>query len=456
MDSRGAREEGAQAVWLRRWRRWAWLAACNLAGAGLGLAALLVASEVWLRLTLPFPGRGEPGALFVPGVGFVYQPGEEYRHTNYEDFWTIQEVNSLGFLDREPPDAALAAAACHVAVIGDSFVEAKEVVVADKLHARLEALAAERLPELGIVTSAFGRSHTGQVAQLAYYDQYVRRLVPKLVVLVFHENDFEDNFAPLAALRTNMSPDWASTLTAVRDGQGAFYLRQPSPEGPHLERVRGRRWTFLGLASDDGDSLLERALYRAAGPIWTLRWLGHKGLLESRPFRDVVQETLAQSPQVAAGWTDLSWVATLGREHEMLYARPELPPVLAAGLDYTAFALAEFEARARRDGFALVVLATEHVGGADAPMFQRLERQTLAAQIDLVDLHEYIVGQGGRLADAHWSEDRHWNVRGHQWAAEALFGYLSDNQDVCAGGEPAGGAAGLPRVQAPATARRGL
>ena len=127
----------------------------------------------------------------------------------------------------------------------------------------------------------------------------------------------------------------------------------------------------------------------------------------------------------------------------MLFARPELPPGLAEGLDYTAFALAEFKARARSDGFALVVLATEHVGGADAPMFQRLARLTRAAQIDLVDLHDYILRQGGRPADAQWREDWHWNPTGHRWAAEALFEYLAANQDVCAGRERASDAAAL-------------
>lgn len=439
MGARRASEEEPSFTW-RRCRRWAWLATCNLAGAGLGLAVLLGASEAWLRLTLPFGEPYEPGAVFVPGLGFSYEPGGEVGHTDYKDFWTVQRFNSLGFLDREPPEAAYAAAVCHVAVIGDSFVEAREVAIADKMHVRLEALA-ERLPGPDVVTTAFGRNNMGQVAQLALYDRYVRELAPKLVVLVFHANDFEDNFTPLAALLSGSRTDGMATMAAVRDEQGAFSLRPPSPDGPYLEPVRSHRWTFLGLASDDGDSLLDRALYRAAERIWTLRWLGKRGLLPARPFRDVVQETLASSPQVAAAWTDLSWVATLGREHEMLFARRELPPVLAEGLDYTAFALAEFKARARRDGFALVVLATEHVGGGDTPIFQRLERLTRAAQIDVVALHDHIVRQGGRLADGHWPEDLHWNPTGHRWAAEALFEYLAGNEGICAGREPSIGPA---------------
>ena len=44
-----------------------------------------------------------------------------------------------------------------------------------------------------ITTSAFGMSDTGQIAQLPYYDEFARHLHPKLVVLVFVENDLYEN-----------------------------------------------------------------------------------------------------------------------------------------------------------------------------------------------------------------------------------------------------------------------
>ena len=105
-----------------------------------GLVLIAAAGEAWLRLTKPFMRNSIPMGRFVPGTGF----------------WTASRANRWGFLDRDPPPPGRAAASCHVSVIGDSFVHAMQVPVADKLHVRLEALAARRLPALDVTTSASG------------------------------------------------------------------------------------------------------------------------------------------------------------------------------------------------------------------------------------------------------------------------------------------------------------
>ena len=130
-----------------------WNAALILAG----LALIAIAGEAWLRLTGPPFGWSERSlpSRFAPGAGVLWQPHAEVRHTNDLDYWTTQRANSLGFLDREPPDPARAAASCHVAVFGDSFVDALEVPIADKLQVRIEALAAASLPRLDVTASAW-------------------------------------------------------------------------------------------------------------------------------------------------------------------------------------------------------------------------------------------------------------------------------------------------------------
>ena len=131
---------------------------------------------------------------FHPKAGLILKPNAEIRWTNGLDFWTISRTNSLGFLDRPPPPPERAAAGCHVTMIGDSFVEAKEVPIAEKMHVQFEDMASRRLPHLNSTTSAFGQQGTGQINQLPYYDEFARHLQPSLVVLVFVRNDFGDNW----------------------------------------------------------------------------------------------------------------------------------------------------------------------------------------------------------------------------------------------------------------------
>ena len=184
MGDRGVRRPVRNPRGRRRVRRALRAAGWNAGLIAAGLALLAGAGELWLRSTVPFMTPSIPRA-FVPGVGLVGKPGAEVRATNRLDFWQVSRFNREGFLDREPPRTEPAADVCHVTVIGDSFVEALQVPIAAKLHVRLEVLASRRPGSPHVTTSAFGRAGTGQVAQLAYYDEFARKRAPGLIVLVF-------------------------------------------------------------------------------------------------------------------------------------------------------------------------------------------------------------------------------------------------------------------------------
>lgn len=151
-----------------RIRRAARLVGWNALWIIAGLALLVSTGEIYLRWSRPFMQNVRP-ITFVPGVGVMSEINVEVRVTNHLDFWTVSRTNSLGFLDREPPDPKRAAASCHFSMIGDSFVEASQVPISDKFHVRLEHLAARELPGLDVTTSAFGRPNTAQANQLPYY-----------------------------------------------------------------------------------------------------------------------------------------------------------------------------------------------------------------------------------------------------------------------------------------------
>ena len=113
----------------------------NAVGIISGLVLIVASGEVLLRLTRPFMREAMP-SCFLPKVGLVGKPNAEVRWTNGLDFWTTSRINSLGFLDREPISSERAAESCHITMIGDSFVEAREVTISDKFHVQLEEMAA--------------------------------------------------------------------------------------------------------------------------------------------------------------------------------------------------------------------------------------------------------------------------------------------------------------------------
>ena len=209
-----------------RFRRLARTLAWNGVLVFAGAALIAISAEAYMRAKGRFTSN-EPRRV-VPGFSNHLAPNTEVRGTNGLDFWTRSRTNSLGFIDREPPSPKRASATCHIAVIGDSFVGARQVPIADKLQVRLEELAFSTLPHLPITVSAFGRGGTGQVQQLVHYDEYARHLRPKLVVLVFVPNDFTDNYAPFRAMNRGRLPEHLRDLRAERMPNGQLTLRLPA------------------------------------------------------------------------------------------------------------------------------------------------------------------------------------------------------------------------------------
>ena len=411
----------------RRWMRVLRLFGWNVLLLTTGLALIAAAGEAWLRLTKPFmyPSKS---SLFVPGVGVLYEPGSEARWTNQSDYWTVTRANRWGFLDRPPPSPERAAAGCHVALIGDSFVEAKQVPIADKVQVRLEDLARRRLPRLDVTTSAFGFRHTGQVNQLPFYDHYARRLRPKLLVLVFVLNDFPDNSLILRAILWGLNPDRQPWTTAARGADGGFELRPPDPE---FRRFR--------LSPDLRITLAHRSLMWMARRSWFVAWavreFGAKTPRLPRFLRQQRQrwrEVLSQSP--GHGWLGgprLDRYLMRNRVFGWVFAEEHLPPVFSEALAATGFALDEFKARAERDGAALVILATHDMRREGYRALDRLLVLAGARGIPVIDQHEYIVRQGGDPRAVSWRRD--------YWAAEALFEWLERHQDVCEDRTPRAG-----------------
>ena len=355
----------------------------NALGLGAALLVTLVAGEVYLRATWPFAGNEHP-TEFVPGVGERLKPHSEVRWTNTLDYWTVQRANSLGFLDREPPSPERAAASCHVAIVGDSFVEAREVPVSDKVQVRLEGMAAERLPGWDVTVAAYGRGGTGQVDQLPWWDEWIRHWPPKLVVLSFVWNDYSNN------------------------------ARMPSVGDPHYAHVRRVQDGSLELVTP-GDSA----------------WMPHHFPLVNRLWR-LVPVALRPYSVSWVQWRRWSWHINL----PLAFPEDNDPSVLTKGqVTAMAFALDQWKMRvvensARR---RLVVLATYsmHENPRYRRMLEVLNELAGERDIPVIDQKGHILAQGGDLRDAYFANNRHWSPQGHQWAAEALLEWMASNPSVC-------------------------
>ena len=394
-----ARMSGGKAR--RGWRRALRVAGWNAALLAAGLVLIAAGGEIYLRATGTFVASRIP-RHFVPGVGYVYPPGAEIRHTNHVDFWTVSRANSLGFTDREPVGPARAAASCHVAAIGDSFVDALEVPIADKFHVRLEALVRRELPHLDVTTSAFGHRGLAPVNELAFYDRYARPLRPRLVVLVLTLNDLWGNSPQLRGIELGLEPDRLPWVSVRRAADGTLTLLPPDPTHASRQDPVGRVNLLLEtsyLLSWSRHNFARRWPYLWATGLETLR-IPRRGPGTPPPFAE--------------------WDAAV--------RAPELAPVFQEALALMGFALDQFVERTRRDGAALLILATHELRGR---AFDRLHALAAARDIPVINQRDYIVGRGGRLRDAHWTRDGHWNPAGHQWAAEALLEHLRRNPGIC-------------------------
>ena len=405
-----------------------------------GLMLITVAGEAYFRVNAPYGFAANPkdfvdhpGSRFVPNVGMMLGPHSEVRYTNNIDYWVIAQSNGIGFLDREPISPGRAAKSCHIALIGDSFIDAWEVPIAVKTQVKLESLAARELPYLDITTSGFGRVGTGQISQLAFYDEYARHLRPKVVILVFVHNDFMENSTILIALEHGLDPDHLPRVTAQRGPDGSLELRPPYPdyEAFKLPPLPGQ----TQLTSSAGGRAVNIVSEYSYFATWLTDGFMHHFFQEQE--REPIKlkkwkwrvETLNEQSRYSTIFQ--GWTPSVHREAISIFAESDLPPVFEDALSYTKFGLEQFKQRAERDGAKLVILTAHNAGLYGNLLPDRLKAMAEELDIPVVDQREYIVRIGADPKNAEFKRDLHWNENGHLWAAEALLEWLKDNQEVC-------------------------
>lgn len=175
------------------------------------LLLTLAGLEVALRYHFPVSDNVWP-AKFLPTVGFTFHPNSELRYSNSINFSTVERVNSLGFLDAEPPAVDKRSNEKRIVFLGDSFVEAAQVPIPAKIHRVLARSLSKRHPDYSFSNLAFGFSGAGTGGEFSFYREFAHRYAPDLVVLVFTYNDIANNSALLEAVRQGASPNKPSRV----------------------------------------------------------------------------------------------------------------------------------------------------------------------------------------------------------------------------------------------------
>jgi hypothetical protein len=388
------------------------------------LAVLLAVMEVWARL---FPPRDSVVWPLTqnPAVGTTFLPHSRVVFTNGLDFRVEEYANEAGFLDRPLPPVARSGGSCRIAILGDSYVEAAQVPIRQKVQVLLEKLAEARWPDLDVETMAFGFSGTGQLNQLGYLDAYVRPRRPDIVVLVFVGNDFADNSALLTAVRVGWHPEHTPRIFARESEAGAIEIQGIDP---------GWRSHLLPPPTDTRPWLHSR-LHRISR---FYRWLYAKLTLQFPELAPYVGREPAEADRSAARLAALTEVNPAfahmfsGWDRQsspgldaMFREQGQLLPAFEQALRFTSFAFDSYKARALEDGSKLIVLASQ---GIDGPLEERLRQMLAERSIPYLSLRDYIARQGGSVDQARWPHDSHWSPQGHVWAAELLLEQIAANR----------------------------
>ena len=246
------------------------------------------------------------------------------------------------------------------------------------------------------------------------------------MVQVAVDNDFENNSAVLQALRLGWDPARMPFSYPERTADGDIRLRPPHPDFQPSSELS---WWGWDLPSGRWYETLGREL---TGRSLFARWLDAKrrALIPREPRPPLPERAALLAARPGYGWVLDGWEPTTANIRLALLAE-DPPRLFAEALGDMAWALAEFERRAARDGASLVVLATHRFGGEDTRRSEILRGMTDPLGIPVISQYDWIVGSGGRVEDAHWPHDAHWTPQGHQWAAEAILDWLRRHPEVC-------------------------
>ena len=230
---------------------------------------------------------------------------------------------------------------------------------------------------------AIARSGVGQASELGFYHAN-RQIKPDLVILMFVGNDFANNSILLESLRSGFHPDHLPWWFPTIDNDKRCKLVPPSPD-----------WDKYLLANQS--DRIARLRARSAEEVRLL---------------DTVMPELVDSV--------------------FYYPEGKITEIYEHAVELTKCSFSLWKEAAARDGFKLLIVATDDVTIPNMSGQIDGSRAPGELQLPLFDLYPAWASHG--VANGKFKFDGHWNADGHRWSADAIFEYLVSQKLV---GQPA-------------------
>ncbi len=370
----------------------------------LGTVLALVVGEVGLRLAgISFPVF----ETYDDTRGVVLQPGKEgwYR----KEGEALVRINRFGYRDIERP-LEKPKGTYRIAVLGDSFVEARQVALEETFASRLaRALPACRaLAGRAVEVLNFGVSGYATTEALLTLRKDALRFAPDLVLLALYPgNDVGENSK---AVMQGASPDWRMPKPIhVYSATGELVLE------PTFRPSLWRRALYVGIHHS---RILE--VVNEARKTWEVRQM--KQASQTRDIFDLGISKEVYAPPADAAWRD-AWRVTEGLLARMKgEAKRGGARLIVATVTMSEQVHPDAAVRSmveRRLGVSNLLYPEERVaevgarhGFAVIGLAQPLQAIATREQVHLHGFKNTVLGHG------------HWNERGHRAAAEVIAGEL--------------------------------
>lgn len=380
------------------------------------LAVSLFLLEMGLRALDVRPLPVGMGALWETDdeLGWKFMPGMQGWVTKPDDgVETWITINSDGLRDTEyslVPDQDTK----RILVLGDSFSAALEVELAETFHELLE-LMLNRFSEASRyeVINA-GVSGYGTAQELLTYRRLVERYHPDVVLLAFVDNDVVDN--------SYLDPSRVAPVF-LPDNTGNLQLRPASGLGQGIvESVKTwlRQHTRLyPVVMSYLHRLLPSTLPRAGGNNGELELASPKEPYELIPSLGLLQEPMPPAYENA-------WQIT---EELILMLRDE---VEADGACFAVMVIpSHYQVDHLWEAFLHARLVGDEYTWNRSATSERLADYLPRNGIPNLDLTPIFRDRGNLGGESLYLErDGHWNANGHKVAAESLFSWIRENEQL--------------------------